>query len=194
MNKFERVLRTLPHAPDRLLHKFRRDRAVREVRRAIPKSILFVCHGNLCRSPFAAALFSQMMRELLPFTISATSAGFVSPGRTAPSQAVAAAAKHGATLDGHTSRLISERAIRAADLIVVMSADQARMIRRVGAAGDGAAQNARILVLGELDPLPVQARTIVDPWGRSDEIFEESYARIERCVGELVRALADVTG
>jgi hypothetical protein len=46
-----------------------------------------------------------------------------------------------------------------------------------------------ILVLGDLDPAPLAARTIHDPVDQPLEMFEQSYARIERCVAELVRVL-----
>jgi hypothetical protein len=45
------------------------------------------------------------------------------------------------------------------------------------------------VVLGDLDPLPIRQRTIQDPWGASDAVFEDSYSRIERCVRELARTL-----
>jgi protein-tyrosine-phosphatase len=46
-----------------------------------------------------------------------------------------------------------------------------------------------ILVLGDLDPAPLATRTIHDPVDQSLEVFEQSYARIERCVAELAGVL-----
>jgi len=79
---------------------------------------------------------------------------------------------------------LTTRAIRAAELVVVMSADQARVVRRVGRT------EIPILILGDLDPEPVVERTIVDPMGGPDEIFDQSYARIERCIAELIALMS----
>lgn len=80
----------------------------------------------------------------------------------------------------HQSRLLTTRAIAAARMVVVMSADQARVVRRVGRT------QIPILVLGDLDPESVEERTIADPIGGPDQLFDESFARIERCIAELI--------
>ena len=68
-----------------------------------------------------------------------------------------------------------------------MSADQARVVRRVGRT------EIPIVILGDLDPEAVEERTIVDPMGDSDEVFDESYARIERCIAALIDLMAGPT-
>ena len=51
------LLRGLRRVPSRVLHPLRRQRALRALRgRRRPASVLVICHGNVCRSPFAAAL------------------------------------------------------------------------------------------------------------------------------------------
>jgi protein-tyrosine-phosphatase len=76
---------------------------------------------------------------------------------------------------------------RAADLIVVMEDLQRRSIcERFGRA------RRDVLLLGDLDPLPVMTRAIEDPVERDPEVCERVYARIERCVGELAHAVAGV--
>jgi len=44
-------------------------------------------------------------------------------------------------------------------------------------------------VLGDLDPQPVRTRAIVDPFGHGEEMFEEVYARVDRCVEEAARLI-----
>jgi protein-tyrosine-phosphatase len=145
---------------------------------------LFLCHGNACRSPFAAAVFARDARARIATPIKVESAGLVAPGRPSPSAAIAAAARRDIDLSRHRSRLVTTRAIRAAQLIVVMSADQARFVRRAGRS------EIPTLILGDLDPDPVNERTIVDPMGCPDEIFDESYDRIERCIAVLIELMA----
>ena len=49
-----------------------------------------------------------------------------------------------------------------------------------------------VLVLGDLDPQPIETRVIRDPVRQPLEVFEQTYARIERCVRELARAITAV--
>jgi protein-tyrosine phosphatase len=179
-----KTLRGFRHLPDSLLHRIRRRAARRRLRSARLRTILFVCTGNICRSPFAAAAF----REALPVperdAITISSAGYVGPGRAPPVEALVSAQRHGLDISSHRSVLITPQAIRAADLIVVMAPDHGKYLRA------GMHPRSRgLLVLGDLDPEPVARRTIQDPWGCEADVFEASYARIQRCVAELVELL-----
>src|SRR5216117_858583 len=78
-------------------------------------------------------------------------------------------------------------AARAADLIVVMDLTQRHEICiRFGRA------ERDVLVLGDLDPQPIETRMIRDPVRQPLAVFEQTYARIERCVRELKRAITAV--
>ncbi len=178
----KRVLRALQHAPDRAAHSLRRQQVARRWRGQRPSTVLFVCHGNICRSPFAALLFGKLAEERLAGRIHTLSAGFIGPGRGSPPEALVASLRRGIDLGSHRSRLLTDRLIRKSDLVVVMSAEQERAIRRLA--------GTNVLVLGDLDPEPIRERTIMDPWGGSDDDFDASYARIERCVRQLVLLLA----
>jgi protein-tyrosine phosphatase len=149
-------------------------------------SLLVVCRGNLCRSPFAAALLRQALsRPRAPVRVN--SVGLTVPGRPSPAAAVAVAARHGVDLSAHRSQFVTAERVRAADLIVVMDFAQRREIcARFGRA------ERDVLVLGDLDPQPFGARVIRDPVNQPPAVFEQAYARIERCVRELARAITTV--
>src|ERR1700680_2486438 len=139
-------VRDLRQAPTSRLHARRRRAAQDELKRVKPQSVLFVCHGNICRSPFAAAAFLRSCASEIASGINVTSAGFIGPERPSPSSALIAAAKFGVDLSAHRSTLITSENLGAADLIVGMSEEQARGIRaRV-------APSTFVLVLGDLDP------------------------------------------
>jgi len=169
-------------APGRLLHRLRRRAARQALKDRAPRSILVLCHGNICRSPFAAAL---LLRALGPLGVRVDSAGFGRPNRAAPPEAVAAAARRGVDLADHRSRLLTPDLARWAELIVVMDPVQQRDVReRFGRA------SSDVVVLGDLDPAPLGgARAIRDPIGQGPDVFEASYARIERCVAGVVSVL-----
>ncbi len=168
--------------PARLLHPWRRRKALEALRRRPPPAaILVVCHGNICRSPFAAALLA---RDLAPAGVRVDSAGFTGPNRPCPPEALTTAARRGVDLSSHRSRLLTADAAHAADLVVVMEPAQGRSVcDRFGRLPHD------IAVLGDLDTERIAARTVLDPVNQGAEVFEQAYACIERCVAQLVRAL-----
>jgi low molecular weight protein-tyrosine phosphatase len=173
-----RVRRT----PDRVLHKLRRRKATEALRgRPRPNTLLVVCHGNICRSPLAAALLD---RELAAFEVRVQSGGFIGFNRPPPAEAVAAAERHQVNLADHRSRLLTADVVRTADLIVVMDPVQRRLLcERFGRAPSD------VIVLGDFDPAAIETRTIRDPVDQSRAVFDEVYERIASCVRELASVL-----
>ena len=173
------------HLPDRLLHSLRRQHAIAWLSDTpAPANVLVVCHGNICRSPYAA----YRLRELFAragHACTIESAGFIGPDRPSPGNAIATAASRGIDLKPHRSQLLSKQLIDAAQLIIVMEARQADALRMVFGH-----VNAPILILGDLDPRHVETRTVRDPALQSRAIFAESYDRIDRCLEVLVEHLA----
>lgn len=168
---------------DRALHPTRRERALENLRSLPPVgSVLFVCHGNIYRSPYAEAVFRRWAAENGgPPTLSA---GFVGPDRPAPAASIDLARSRGMDLSGHRSQLLTPPLVGSSELIVVMSAEQKREIRnRFGYPA------RRLVVLGDLDPQAGERRTLIDPWNRPVEVLISAADRIERCVQVLVQEL-----
>lgn len=181
-----RLARAARHAPDRLLHRIRHRRLVRRLaRRGHPRSVLFVCHGNICRSPYAAAAFIRALPPWLRENVRVTSAGFIGADRPAPPPAQRVAARRGLDLSAHRSVLISPMGARAVDLVVVMDARQRAAVCDMfgGRWGD-------VVLLGDLDPEPIDTRAIRDPVEQPEDVFEAVYDRIDRCVRVLADTLA----
>jgi protein-tyrosine phosphatase len=185
---WRRLLRGFRRIRDRRAHDARRLAARRRLAAAPPAaSMLMVCTANLCRSPYAAAAMRREM-DARSNPIRVESAGYLTPNRTPPADALAAAAARGVDLSTHRSRSISPALLDAAELIVVMEAHQAQAVMARRPAAEG-----RVIVLGDLDPEPISAREIVDPYGEGRAAFDACYERIDRCVGALARALAETT-
>lgn len=179
------VARAVRHSPDRVLHPLRRRAQQRRLQRlGLPRSVLFVCHGNICRSPYAAHAFRRALPPVLQEYMIVASAGFIGPDRPPPINAVAAAAARGIDLRAHRSLLLHADYVRAMDLILVMEAVQRDQITLWHGA-----DARRVVVLGDLDPEPIDTRTVRDPILQPLETFTETYSRIDRCVAELYRVI-----
>ncbi len=176
------LLRTLRRTPDRMLHARRRAAALAAIRTGShPSRLLVLCHGNICRSPFAAEL---VRRELHAAGIVVESAGFIGPGRSSPIEAQREASNHGVDLSPHRSRLITADMVRTATAVLTMDARQARaVIRTYGK------PRRDVLLLGDFDPQAVTARAIRDPIDQPADVYRLVYARIERCARALAAAL-----
>lgn len=166
-------------AIDRVLHDWRRKRARSELGRIeSTRSVLFICHGNVCRSPYAAKAFEKLCKDGQD-DIRVDSAGFVGPGRPTPAPGVVVAARRDVKLANHISKVWTLDMLGEHDLIVVMNAEQKRALARRDPSPRA------VLVLGDLDPEPIESRTIFDPWKGQEDEFERSYERIDRCLREL---------
>jgi protein-tyrosine phosphatase len=165
---------------DRLLHR-RRHAAVRDrlSRMNRPRSVLVVCYGNVCRSPYLEGVLKRAISD-----IRFGSAGLVRPGQAVPQFSLAVSAQRGLDLSRFRSRALAPAIVRDVDLVVVMDADQARFIERYFGV-----PRKRIVIAGDLDPIPCSSRAILDPLGQPAAAFVSSFDRLDRCAATLVSVL-----
>jgi protein-tyrosine-phosphatase len=92
--------------------------------------ILFVCTGNLCRSPIAEGLLRQRLAQQgLDSRYDVASAGtWGVEGRPASENAVAVMAERGIDISGHRARTVTGSDVAEADLILVMSSEHQQML------------------------------------------------------------------
>jgi len=160
----------------RLLPPLRRrsvEQALTAVRRG--KSILFVCKGNICRSPFA----ERYARSVLSDSRSIYSSGyFPVSGRPAPEEAIAAAAEQHVDLFDHRSRRLDAETIRNADVIFVFDEQNRRR-----SAEDFPRAVRKMYLLGSL--LHNASDIIDDPYSSNVATFRTTYARIAKAIDRL---------
>lgn len=186
-----RLARESIRGGERLLHTGRRRRALRQLATLpAPRSILVICLGNICRSPYAEHRLTEELARTGLDEVRVVSAGFILPGRPSPDAARRVAARRGLDLENHRSRVVAPAMAREADVILVMAPRQRAQLRQAAGAEPGRSS----IVLGDLDPAPIDGRTIIDPYDQSNEVFEAVFERIDRCCRLLVEALAPAVG
>ena len=96
--------------------------------------VLFVCTGNMCRSPMAAALFDRCHAQAVetgvaePGALSVSSAGLLDSGHESPPEVAQVMAELGIDLHGHRSMEVSADMVSSADLVVGMGRRHAREV------------------------------------------------------------------
>src|SRR3989442_695978 len=118
-----RAARTLPVRQWPLYWKVCALGALQPVRARVIRSILFVCQGNVIRSPLAAALLQRCLSAPGSASIAIASAGLrASPGEPADPRARSVAEEFCVSLEDHRAQLVAEERVRWADVIVPMEA------------------------------------------------------------------------
>lgn len=137
--------------------------------------VLFVCKGNICRSPFAASY----LRKRTKGEIEVKSAGYYPrDGREAPTNAQEAAQAYGVALQDHRSRLLSEELLDWADLVFVFDLENWETVSRNFRDG-----SEKLVLVGA--NLGFGGKAVRDPFGGDLEQFHECYVQVKDAIKSL---------
>jgi len=138
--------------------------------------VLFVCTGNLCRSPMAAALLRQRLaRDPLRRDWQVESAGtWPSADQPASPHAIEEMATRGIDLTSHRAQGVSEDMMQKADLVLAMTAHHAEALRT--------AFPAHAHKVHLLSAMGGWAYDIRDPYGREREEYARTAGELERLI------------
>lgn len=149
-------------------------------------SILFVCLGNICRSPLAEGVFRAVLEErgIGDVTIDSAGTGGWHAGEGPDRRSVAVALRHGVDIGGQRARKVRPEDFEIFDLILGM--DRAN-VRDLKALAPVAAQDKIQLYL---DHATGRRGDVPDPYYEGDEAFTQVY----RMIREASEKLADKLG
>jgi len=161
-------------------HPRRLDTAQVRMRERAPTSVVFVCLGNVCRSPYAARVAERDAGG----RITVDSAGFIGPNRPPPDAALRVAQRRGVDHADHRSKPLTPQMVAHADALVVFDRFNVARMR-----AEFPGHMERVFWLGDFDPVWAGKRAIIDPWGKDDTEFDITFERIERCVAAMLEAI-----
>ncbi len=156
--------------------------------------LLFVCLGNICRSPTAEGVMRALVHEAgLEATIKVDSAGTGGwhVGSPPDERAAAAARARGITLAGRARQVSAEDLIDF-DLVLAMDGSNLRELRRLASDEE---QLQKVRLLREFDPASEGARDldVPDPYYGSHDRFAEVLDLVEAaCAGLLAHVRGGV--
>jgi len=159
-------------------------RAHEDARSTEPLTVLFVCQGNICRSPLAERLMQQAVTA--DHGIRVGSAGMLPrPGRRTPAFGIEAAGAIGVNLDPHRSQHLSREDAQAATVILVFDE-----INRASVGQRYPDLATPVLKLGDFAPAESGIGDIADPIDRDLATYAATYDQIGRAVAGLTASLS----
>lgn len=139
-----------------------------------PVRVLFVCLGNICRSPTAEGIFRHLVEaaglsEAIEIDSAGTSAHHV--GESPDRRATAEAARRGVRLVG-ASRQFVRGDFEDFDHLVAMDASNRRNMLGVAGPGD---EVERVSMFRDWDPASPEGAEVPDPYYGGDEGFAQVF-------------------
>jgi len=153
------------------------------------RSLLFVCFGNIMRSPMCEALMKSSLASIPIHDVTVISAGLNAvAGRTAHPWAIAAAREMGISLDDHRARPLSSDMVELADAIFVMDYQNlAQLVSRYPYARE------KTFMISSYAGEGRSSAEISDPYYLGQEQTRECYRILRGCIQNLLDNISGQT-
>ena len=150
-------------------------------------SLLFVCLGNICRSPLAEGIFLQLVQEAGladRFEIDSAGTGAWHVGERPDSRAAMVASRHGVELDSR-ARQITDEDLTRFDYVIAMDRENLLNIERLA---NSSGLEAEIHLLRDYDE-EAEGDDVPDPYYGGASGFETVYEMVHRSCQNLLDRL-----
>ena len=148
--------------------------------------ILFICHGNICRSPMAEFVMKDLVEKAglgERFHIESAATSREEIGNPVYPPARRKLAEHGIGCEGHAARQITARDYQDFDLLIAMDSANLRNMRRFY--GGDPAGKIRML----LDYAGRPGEEVADPWYTGD--FQATWQDVSAGCAGLLKQLTE---
>lgn len=146
-------------------------------------SVLFICLGNICRSPLAQGICEHHLRAMRGadnVSVDSAGTGAWHVGEPPDPGSVRVAARHGIDISHQRARQLVLADAERFDLLVAMDASNLANTRRTTGRDD-------VVLLRDFDPLG--RGDVPDPWGGGGDGFAEVYHILDRSMPALLASL-----
>lgn len=132
--------------------------------------VLFVCLGNICRSPLAEIIVRDVAKKrgLHHYHFESAGTGNWHVGGTADPRSAAKAGEHGLDLSGHRAQQVTARNCHGWDWLVAMDADNRQQLLNMGV------PESRLLMMRQFENSATIA-DVPDPYYGGPDGFEHAY-------------------
>jgi protein-tyrosine-phosphatase len=149
-------------------------------------NLLFVCTGNTCRSPIAAAAAQAELARRGWSHVRVASAGTgAAPDAPASEHTVTVLSEHGLDISAHRARAVSPELLEWADLVLAMSPSHLAALAELGAAHKSA-------LITEFLEDERAASGVEDPFGGPIEDYRRTYELLAAAVSRLLDRLEPI--
>ncbi len=146
--------------------------------KSLRKHILFICTGNVCRSPMAEGIFRFLSKHRQELTCE--SAGLAAyPGFPASPNALKVARKYGVDITSHLSKNISEEILKNADYVFAMTSTHLQVIKE-----QFPEYSKRVYILKEFAQTDDGSFSpdVDDPIGQDEIVYELCFIELEKAI------------
>ena len=141
--------------------------------------VLFVCLGNICRSPLGEGIFKHKVKALGKadsFQVDSCGTGSYHVGGLPDPGSIKVAEENELDITDQRARQLNVKDLQDYDYILAMDRSNLSNIKRLGST------KAKLKLLRDYDPVKNRSPDVPDPYGMGYNGFQDVYQIIDECL------------